>query len=60
MLHEEEEEEEKFLKMNTTGRKRIVVTGVKDINCVGYALCKLLITVENCFVYMGSKNIEDG
>ena len=38
--------------------KNIFVTGGND--GIGLALCKLLVTQKQCFVYMGSRSMERG
>ena len=38
--------------------RRVIVTGGNP--GIGYALCKLLITEHDCYVYMGSRSLERG
>jgi NAD(P)-dependent dehydrogenase (short-subunit alcohol dehydrogenase family) len=45
--------------MNTTEKRRVIVVTGGNTG-IGYALCKLLMTEDNCFVYLGSRSIERG
>lgn len=44
--------------MDDSGLKRVVVTGGNA--GIGFALCKQLLTEDNCFVYLGSRSQERG